>query len=219
MKQIMINFKTYSQATGEQARELAAIAAEVQKETGKTISICPQAPDLFACSQQDITTYAQHFNSESPGGHTGKITLQAIKENGCSGSLINHSENRVDKEEIAKLIHQLREANLQSILCVKDVQEAKEYAKLHPDILAIEPPELIGGDVSVTTANPAIVRDAVLAVQEIDSSIQVLCGAGVKTGEDVAKAIELGAAGVLVASGVTKAPDQKKALLDLAKGL
>jgi triosephosphate isomerase len=56
-------------------------------------------------------------------------------------------------------------------------------------------------------------------VQEINPDITVLCGAGVKTGEDVAKAIELGAAGVLIASGVTKAQDQKTALLDLVQGL
>jgi len=43
----------------------------------------------------------------------------------------------------------------------------------------------------------------------------VLCGAGVKTGKDVKRALELGAVGVLLASGVVKSKDPKKALQDL----
>ena len=43
----------------------------------------------------------------------------------------------------------------------------------------------------------------------------VLCGAGIHTGEDVKKSRELGAKGILVASGVVKAKDQRKALKEL----
>ena len=49
--------------------------------------------------------------------------------------------------------------------------------------------------------------------------MRVLCGAGVKNGKDVSKAIELGADGVLIASGVVKAADWHAALSDLAAGL
>lgn len=216
---IMVNFKTYAQASGEQARTLAKLAKEVATQTNKSIAICPQAPDLYFAAQQDIPVLAQHFNSEEPGSHTGKISIKSLKENGCTGSLLNHSENRIPPEEITKLIHQLREAKLISVVCVQDVEEAEALAKLKPDIIAIEPPALIGGDVSVTSADPAIVADAVAAVHKVDKEIAVLCGAGVKTSEDVAKAIELGAAGVLVASGVTKAKDQKEALLELSLGI
>jgi triosephosphate isomerase len=45
--------------------------------------------------------------------------------------------------------------------------------------------------------------------------VPVLCGAGVKTGKDVRRALELGAKGVLLASGVVKAKDPRKALQDL----
>jgi triosephosphate isomerase len=82
-------------------------------------------------------------------------------------------------------------------------------------MIAVEPPSLIGGDVSVTEADPSAVSDSVDAVRAIDGGIRVLCGAGVKTGEDVAAAIDLGASGVLLASGVTKAIDIDAVLLDL----
>ena len=81
-----------------------------------------------------------------------------------------------------------------------------------------EEPELIGGDISVTSADPEIVSGTVEAVRKINKSAKILCGAGVKNGKDVAKAIELGAEGVLLASGVVKAKDTISVLKDLASG-
>jgi len=216
---IMINFKTYDQASGYDAEEIVKICDEVIKKTGKSISCCPQAADIYRCAQYNVPILAQHEDTELPGGHTGKITIKSIKENGCDGSLINHSENRISYEKINELVHLLRETDLISVVCVRDVSEAKAVAKLYPDIIAIEPPELIGGDISVTNANPEIISESVKAVHEISEEIIVLCGAGVKTGADVSKAIELGASGVLIASGVTKAKDKKVAVMDLVKGL
>jgi len=92
-------------------------------------------------------------------------------------------------------------------------------AELNPTFIAVEPPELIGGDISVTTADPAIVSDTVAAVKAVNPSVRVLCGAGVKNGKDVAKALELGAEGVLLASGVTKAKDVHAVLADLVASL
>ena len=93
------------------------------------------------------------------------------------------------------------------------------YPTFSPNFVAVEPPELIGGDISVTTADPGIVSSTVNAVKNINKNVKILCGAGVKDGKDVAKAIELGADGVLLASGVVKAKDKKSVIRDLASGL
>jgi Triosephosphate isomerase len=53
------------------------------------------------------------------------------------------------------------------------------------------------------------------AVKKINPNVKVLCGAGISKGEDLKAAIELGAEGVLLASGIVKADDPKKALYDL----
>jgi len=106
-----------------------------------------------------------------------------------------------------------------TVVCAENVQSAVQVAEFRPDYVAVEPPELIGGNVSVTTANPAIIEKTVEAVKKVNGSISVLCGAGVKTGEDVKAAIDLGTSGVLLASGVVKAKDPKAALLDLVKRL
>ena len=56
-------------------------------------------------------------------------------------------------------------------------------------------------------------------VASINDKVKVLTGAGVKTAEDVKKAIELGTYRVLLASGAVKAEDPKKVMLSLAGAL
>ncbi|RLG06224.1 MAG: triose-phosphate isomerase, partial [Thaumarchaeota archaeon] len=86
-----------------------------------------------------------------------------------------------------------------------------------PEILAIEPPELIGTGIPVSKAKPEVVTGAVEAVKRINPRVHVLCGAGISTGDDVAKAIELGTEGVLLASAYVKAKDPKKLLSGMAE--
>jgi len=85
--------------------------------------------------------------------------------------------------------------------------------------VAVEPPELIGGDISVATADPDIVTDAVDAAGAVNDDVDVFCGAGISTGDDVVTAGELGAEGILLASGVAKADDPRAALEDLVADL
>ena len=75
------------------------------------------------------------------------------------------------------------------------------------------------GEIFRFTADPGIVSDSVEAVRTVDKNVKVLCGAGVKNGKDVAKSIELGAEGVLLASGIVKAKDKEIVIRDLASGL
>ena len=86
-------------------------------------------------------------------------------------------------------------------------------------MIAIEPPELIGGDISVSTANPEIISETVSKVSEISSNIKILCGAGVKTRDDVSKAFELGVDGILLASGVVLSNNPRKTLHELVLGI
>lgn len=147
------------------------------------------------------------------------MTVEDAKLSGAKGTLINHSERRLRIAEIHEVIDRCRKAGLESVACTNNLAVSKACAAMEPDFIAIEPPELIGGDVSVTTANPKIVSDTVTAIRIVNSSVRVLCGAGIKNGRDVAKAIDLGAEGVLLASGVVKAKNKKQALMDLVSGL
>jgi len=216
---IIVNFKAYESAVGNKAQELVGICEKVSKEMDVSIAVCVQATDLFRISQiTSIPVIAEHIDPVNYGSHTGAILPEAVLENGAKGTLINHSERRVTPDVIRATLGRARELGIYTIVCSKIPSEAAEVAGLNPDMIAIEPPELIGGDVSVTTADPSIVSDSVAQVKQ-KADIPVVCGAGVKDGNDVRKALELGASGVLVASGITRSDDPESALRDMAKGL
>jgi len=217
---IVVNVKTYAEATGKKALEIAEIMSKVAKETDANLAIAVQHPDIkIVADNVDIPVLAQHIDPIEPGSHTGWILAEAVKEAGAIGTLLNHSEHRLKLADIDTCIKLAKENELTTIVCSNNLDTSKAIAALKPDFVAIEPPELIGGDISVTTANPEIVADAVREVRAINREIKILCGAGVKKGEDVSKAIELGTDGVLLASGVVKAQNKEEVLKDLVSGL
>lgn len=217
---IVVNFKTYVEASGPGALELARICDDVSSSTGASIVIAPPMMDLaLIASSVKVLVFAQHLDSVPSGSTTGHVTVENAKASGAKGTLINHSERRLRIAEIHELIDRSRTAGLATIVCTNNLAVSKACAAMEPDFVAIEPPELIGGDISVTTANPGIVGDTVNSIRSISRSVGVLCGAGVKNGKDVRKAIELGTDGVLLASGVVKAKDRRAVLMDLVSGL
>ena len=159
------------------------------------------------------------MDPRAPGSATGWMTPTMVKGCGAVGTLINHSEHKISQNLIVECVKLSKGAELVTVVCADNVQSAAQVAGSGPDFVAVEPPELIGGNVSVTTANPRVIEETVEAVKKVNGSISVLCGAGVKTGEDVKAALDLGTSGVLLASGVVKAKDPRAVLLDLVKHL
>jgi len=217
---IILNFKTYPEILGRKGWDLAKRFASVADDTGASIVLCPPTTDLAHVGKLvHIPVFAQHVDAVEPGQTTGWSPPEALLEAGVAGTLINHSERKVAWEEMAKVIPRCQKIGLEVIACADDIAEAETLAKISPEYIAIEPPELIGGDVSVTTAKPEVVSRAVDRIRGVNPRVVVLCGAGVKTRKDVARALELGTSGVLLASGVVKAKDPEKALRELVKGL
>ena len=217
---IVLNVKTYAEATGVKALEIAKLMDKISQETGASMAIAVQATDILLCAKEvSIPVFAEHIDPVKPGSHTGWALPEAIKEARAIGTLINHSEHRLKLADVDVCVTRAKELGLDHIVCTNNVATSKAAATFSPNFIAVEPPELIGGDISVTTANPDIVSSSVDAVKAIDKNVKVLCGAGVKNGKDVAKSIELGAEGVLLASGVVKAKDKDKVIRDLASGL
>ncbi len=210
---IVVNFKTYATAYGEAAETLGRMMAEVNTDARMVAVV--SAFDLSAvASIEGLEVWSQHLDPVGKGSHTGWLEPDAALERGAVGTIINHAEHKVSIDHVANLMEILPDG-FPICACAADVEEARALAKLGPTFIAVEPPELIGGDISVTTADPAIVSDTVAAVKEVNPNVRVLCGAGVKNGQDVATAIQLGAEGVLLASGVTKANDPMGVLQDL----
>lgn len=211
---IIINFKAYREAQGDKTQELAEKCQEASIETEEKVIVCPSPQEIGRTDLEDIEIYSQHVDPVKPGSHTGSITAEGAKKAGATGTLLNHSENRMEKEEIKASIELCREQGLTTVVCAQNPEECAQLSKFEPDYIAFEPPELIGGETSVSKAKPELIEKAVRS-----SSVPVLTGAGIKTREDVEKSKEHGCEGVLVASGVVKADDVFEEVKELCQGL
>jgi len=211
---VLINFKTYEQGTGKKALKLAKLAEKVAKETGADIAVSVESPSIHMISQAvDIPVFAQHIDSVNFGSNTGHILPETVKEMGAKGTLLNHSERRLDFMNIDKYIEKCKSLGLKSLVCVKDLKETKFALQFSPDYIAYEDPELIGSGIPISKAQPDKVKQFVELFT--DTETIPLCGAGISTGNDVKAAIELGTKGVLLASGVVKSDDPERVLRDL----
>ena len=202
---ILVNFKTYVEATGKRGVELAKIADQVSRDSGVTIAVAPQFTDLKTVTESvEIPVFSQHIDPIKPGAYTGHILADAVKAAGASATLLNHSEKRIKISEIEEVIALARVSDLATLVCTDTPGVSAAVAFLNPDIIAIEPPDLIGTGVAVSKARPELITNAIKRIRTVNSSVDILCGAGVSTAEDVGKALELGTRGVLVSSSVVK---------------
>lgn len=212
---ILVNLKAYEC----DAREISAATVEVGADSSARIAVAPQAAVLSTARDAGAEPWAQHVSPTGYGSHTGSTLAAAAADAGAVGTLLNHSERRLTVADIEGGIEQARAAGLETVVCANNPEQIAAVTALGPDMVAVEPPELIGTGTPVSRADPDVVRDAVDAAEAIDPSVDVLCGAGISTGEDVVAARDLGAVGVLLASGVAKATDPRAALADLVAPL
>jgi triosephosphate isomerase (TIM) len=209
---IFVNFKTYQQGTGKEALDLAQICADAEKESSIQIIPIVQAVDIFRLASQGLNIWAQYMDGIDFGPHTGQILPEALKEAGAKGVLLNHSEKKLAFEDLKKIME--KRQNFQILICVESIEEGQQVLSLKPDFLAYEPPDLIGGTISVSQTKPEIISDFVAKIKEVP----ILVGAGIHQKEDVQKALELGAKGILVSLDVVLSESPKQELLNLAGG-
>ena len=215
----IINCKNYEEIAGDKITEFVNIAEKISKKYKIKIAVAPPQHLIGLVSNSSIPILAQHVDNSKIGSTTGFIIPELLKKSKVSGSLINHSEHRISEKEITELVLRLRELKMISVVCVKDVAEAKKYAKLNPDYIAIEPPELIGSGKAVSKERPELITESADAVNSANNKTKLLCGAGIVSGQDVAKALELGSKGILVASGIIKAKNWTKVIEEFSKAM
>jgi len=204
---------------GANAERAAQLLAELGRSAGVPVAIAPAMPDVGrVAGAVEIPVVAQHVDPFDPGPHTGFVTAESLAAAGARGSLLNHSEHPLTRPEIAEAVRRLNAVKLAPVVCAGDVEPARLLAELQPAYLAVEPPELIGGTVSVSTARPEVVAMTADAVHTISPETLVLCGAGIRDSADVHRALELGSDGVLVASAVTRSKNPRAAIEELLSG-
>ncbi|MFC4246575.1 triose-phosphate isomerase [Natribaculum luteum] len=212
---VLVNLKTYPC----DPIAVAEAARDVNETTDARVAVAPQSTDLARVAETGVETWAQHVDPIDYGSNTGHVLAESVADAGAVGTLLNHSERRLKLADVDGALRAARRADLETIVCANNPGQIGAAAALGPDAVAVEPPELIGTGTPVSQADPDVVEGAVDAARTVDDDVSVLCGAGISTGEDVVAAGDLGAEGVLLASGVAKADDPKAALEDLVAPL
>ena len=217
MKTLIVNFKNYPQVLGEGSLKLATAAEQVAKMGGVEVIVSPPMPFLgLVAMEAKIPVFSQTVGSEEGDRTTGAVLPEAVRASGARGVILNHSESRRPINELRRLIPRLASLSLEVCLCSRTAAESARLAAFGTEYLAVEPPELIGSGRAVSKARPGLIRETVSAVRKTGYSGKILCGAGIVSGEDVRKAVELGAEGVLVSSSLVKASDWDGKLRELA---
>lgn len=216
---LVINLKNYNEISGNKALKIAVEAKRVFQLNHKEIIIAPPASSIMAISETKLPIVSQHVDDKPLGATTGFIIPEIVKSHGALGSIINHSEHKIEHTQISNLVKRLRELDMISIVCADNLEEVEALSQFSPNYIAIEPPELIGKGIAVSKANPSIITDSVQVVKRISPRVKVLCGAGIVDKTDVQKALELGAEGILISSGVVKSPSWYDKILELSSVL
>ena len=215
----VLNLKTFPTALGPRAVAISDELARAGRELGVAVAVAPAAPDLATVAGRvPIPVLAQHADPVDAGPTTGFVPVAAVAASGAKGSLLNHSEHPLAARQVAEVAARLAGAGLTAVVCARDSRVAGRLASVRPAYLAVEPPELIGGDRAVSTAKPGVIVAAVTSVHAVSPRTRVLCGAGIRGREDVRRSLELGAEGVLVASAVTLARRPRAAIDELLAG-
>ncbi len=219
MKPILaVNMKAYESAFGERALDVARSAREVANSYNDIRLILVANPlnaSRLVSVYEDL--YIQHADPVGFGAYTGFLPPGGVKLEGIRGVLLNHSEHKILYRDLEKTINMARDAGLEVMTCADTPGEAASIAHLKPDMIALEPPELIGTGIPVSRAKPDVITRGVSTVKSIDEEILVLAGAGITSGNDALRALELGAQGVLVASTVMKSREPGKKMMELAE--
>lgn len=226
MRYLLLNTKNYTETLGSRLDQFLSIVERASIRNAKDVEISIALPAFYVAYVHSkfprARCLAQHLDNMELGSTTGFLVPEIAKESGAAGALVNHSEHRLERGEVASLTERLRELDMISVVCARDPAEVASFAKFSPDFIAVEPPELIGTGNAVSKSKPAVISESysmLVRAKRRGSRTRLLCGAGIVNGVDARSAIELGASGILVASGVVKAKNWSVALQDLVDGL
>jgi triosephosphate isomerase len=193
---------------GEKLLALAKHADALSKKYLVQVILTPQCADirLLAQEMEQVLIFAQHMDSLAVGRGVGSVLPEAVKAAGATGVLLNHFEKRLSMDALQRTIQRADELELATMVCADNLEDAAAIAKMEPNIIIAEAPELIGmgkrGDDDQRT-----IAKINQIVWNINPKIRVLHGAGISCGQDVYNVIAGGAQGTGSTSGIVLAKD------------
>ena len=208
---VVINFKSVIQ--GKSAEKLARLMESIDNE--RLIAVVSPI-DIHAVSRSapTLTVWSQHIDTDSPYiPMTGNLNISTAIERGATGAIINHVEHSIGMNHIKSIVSYAPK-NFDICVCANTLEHAQEILKeCTPDYIAIEPPNLIGKNKSM---NNETLENIISA---IGHKTNIICGAGITSTMDVARATHLGAKGVLVSNYVVNSKCFEQSIRNLIVGL
>ena len=188
--------------------DLARCADAIGLKYDVRIIFTPQSVDirLVAEATRNLLVFAQHIDSLPVGRGVGSVLPEAVKAAGAVGALLNHVEKRLSMAELERTIRRADEVGLASMACADALDDALTIARMAPNIIIVESPDLIGGGRRAEN-DRAVVTRINASIWDINPEIRVLHGAGITCGQDVYNIISAGSQAAGSTSGIIKAPD------------
>ena len=208
---LIINFKNY-----KVGKDVIDLLRKIEIYHNKAIVAVPfvEIKEIVkVISSQNMQVYAQHVDFHDLGRATGFVTPESLINSGVKGTLLNHSEHRLDMTIIKKTMKRCNEVGLKVVICSSSLRQISQLKKLNPFAIAFEDKKLISTGKSITEYRQHDLEKFVEILK--DSEIIALCGAGISSGEDAAQALVLGCKGVLVSSIVANSQAPEKFLKEV----
>jgi triosephosphate isomerase len=199
---------------GKEVLKLARHADRMSAKYHVQIIFTPQYVDIpiLARATKNLLVFAQHMDCLQVGRGVGSVLPEAVKAAGAVGVLLNHAEKKLPLDVLERTIRRADEVRLASMVCADNLEEAAEIARMRPNIIIAESPDLIGTGKRLANGRQTIaeINETIWA---IDPEIRVLHGAGISCGQDVFDIISAGAQAAGSTSGILKA-DNPFAMLE-----
>lgn len=213
---LIVNPKNYLNL--EQATDLANYANNLAVEHDVNLLFSAPFPYLPILKEKykNLKIVSQHVDDVTGGVGMGKVSVEALADINVDVVVLNHAENPLTYDSMIRIVDDLNNRDIDSIVCCNSVKEAKALALLNPTVILCEPTELIGtGQVS----DLSYIEETNRIIRKVNPNILVEQAAGVSNGEDVYNLIMAGSDGTGATSGIVKSSDPKATLLDMVLGL
>ena len=207
---VLVNFKSVIQ--GRNAESLARLMESVDNRLIAIVS--PFDIHGVAQSAPLLNVWSQHVDTDAPyQPATGNLNISTAIERGATGAIINHAEHPIDIRAIKSIVRYAPN-NFKICVCANDLEHAQMILReCKPDYIAVEPPEFIGKKTSMTDDTIKNI------IENVGHKTKIICGAGIRSTMDVARATNAGAAGVLVSSYIVNSRNPEQSLRNLVVGL
>ena len=125
---LIVNPKNYLNL--KEALDLAAYANDLAVEHDVNLLFSAPFPYLAILKDKfkNLKIVAQHVDDVVGGVGMGKVSVEALSDIGVDVVVLNHAENPLTYDSMIRVVDDLNEREMVSIVCCNSIKEAKALA-------------------------------------------------------------------------------------------